>query len=161
MSTAGALGQPHLYGVGDVARIAPFTDTSNYQGLIAAANLKGADRVADYRAVYTDPPVAAVGLTRRQARDQGLGTVSSVCSFADTARALAEGVTSGQVVLLADRVKRVLVGAAIAGPQADKSIGWAALAITAGISLDVLRDTVTPFPTYSEAYLAALATLAL
>jgi dihydrolipoamide dehydrogenase len=65
-------------------------------------------------------------------------------------------VTTGELVLVADGSQRVLVGAAIAGPAADESIGWAALAIKAKLPLALLRDTVAPFPTYSEAYLAAL-----
>jgi dihydrolipoamide dehydrogenase len=155
-----ALGQPHVFGVGDVTGIAAFTHTANYQGKVVADQLRGRHAVADYRAipraVYTDPPVAAVGLTRRQARDQGLTVVSATFSLADTARALAEDVTTGELVLVADGSQRVLVGAAIAGPAADESIGWAALAIKAKLPLALLRDTVAPFPTYSEAYLAAL-----
>ncbi|MGB9484002.1 MAG: pyridine nucleotide-disulfide oxidoreductase, partial [Candidatus Dormiibacterota bacterium] len=69
-------------------------------------------------------------------------------------------VTLGELVLVADRSRRVLIGAAIAGPGADESIGWAALAIKAELPLELLRDTVAPFPTYSEAYLPALESLA-
>jgi dihydrolipoamide dehydrogenase len=79
----------------------------------------------------------------------------------DTARGFAEGVSAGELVLVADASRRVLVGAAIAGPGADESIGWAALAIKARIPLELLRDTVAPFPTYSEAYLEALDSLAI
>lgn len=159
-----ALGQPHLFGVGDVTAVAPFTHTANYQGRIVADQLRGGHAVADYRAipraVYTDPPVAAVGLTRRQARDRGLDAVTATCSLGETARAWAEDVTLGELVLVADRSRRVLIGAAIAGPGADESIGWAALAIKAELPLELLRDTVAPFPTYSEAYLPALESLA-
>jgi pyruvate/2-oxoglutarate dehydrogenase complex dihydrolipoamide dehydrogenase (E3) component len=160
-----ALGQRHLFGVGDVTGVAPFTHTAKYQGKVVAANLRGEDAVADYRAIpraiYTNPPVAAVGLTRDQARDQGLAVVSATCSLGDTARGFAEGVSAGELVLVADASRRVLVGAAIAGPGADESIGWAALAIKARIPLELLRDTVAPFPTYSEAYLEALDSLAI
>ncbi|HUY55555.1 MAG TPA: NAD(P)/FAD-dependent oxidoreductase [Candidatus Nanopelagicaceae bacterium] len=158
-----ALGQPHLFGVGDVTGVAPFTHTANYQGRVVADQLRGGHAVADYRAipraVYTDPPVAAVGLTRRRARDQGLLAVTATCSLGSTARAWAEDVSLGELVLVADSSRRVLVGAAIAGPAADETIGWAALAIKAQIPLELLRDTVAPFPTYSEAYLAALESL--
>jgi dihydrolipoamide dehydrogenase len=158
-----ALGQSHLFGVGDVTGVAPFTHTANYQGKIVAANLQGADAVADYRAIprviYTDPPVAAVGLTRSRAMEANLAISSATFEMAQTARALAEGVTRGEVVLVADTAEQVLIGAAMAGPAADEAIGWAALAIKARLPLDLLRDTVAPFPTYSEAYLAALESL--
>ena len=158
-----ALGQSHLFGVGDVTGVAPFTHTANYQGKIVAANLRGADAIADYRAIprsiYTDPPVAAVGLTRSRAREANLTISSATFEMAQTARALADGVTRGEVVLIADTAEQVLIGAAMAGPAADEAIGWAALAIKARLPLDLLRDTVAPFPTYSEAYLAALESL--
>jgi dihydrolipoamide dehydrogenase len=158
-----ALGQTHLFGVGDVTGVAPFTHTANYQGKIVAANLQGTDAIADYRAIprsiYTDPPVAAVGLTRSRALEANLAISSATFEMAQTARALAEGVTRGEVVLVADTAEQVLIGAAMAGPAADEAIGWAALAIKARLPLDLLRDTVAPFPTYSEAYLAALESL--
>ncbi|MGH7693120.1 MAG: pyridine nucleotide-disulfide oxidoreductase, partial [Candidatus Dormibacteria bacterium] len=106
--------------------------------------------------VYTDPPVAAVGLTRQRAQDQGTSIRSVTLPLRETARALAEGTVRGALVLLADPAQQVLLGAAVAGPGADEGIGWAALAIRAEIRLATLRDTVAPFPTYSEAYQAAL-----
>ncbi|MGH7705344.1 MAG: dihydrolipoyl dehydrogenase family protein [Candidatus Dormibacteria bacterium] len=155
-----ALGQAHLFGVGDVTGVAPFTHTANYQGRVTAANLRGEAAIADYRAipraVYTDPPVAAVGLTRQRAQDQGTSIRSVTLPLRETARALAEGTVRGALVLLADPAQQVLLGAAVAGPGADEGIGWAALAIRAEIRLATLRDTVAPFPTYSEAYQAAL-----
>ena len=159
-----ALEQPHLYAVGDVTGIAPFTHTANYQGRVVADQLRGGDAIADYRAipraVYTDPPVAAVGLTRRQAGEQGLAFTSTTWDMTQTSRALVEAPSSGELVLVADASRQVLVGAAIAGRAADEIISWAALAIKAQLPLELLRDTVAPFPTYSEAYLAAIEELA-
>lgn len=154
------LGEANLFAVGDVTGVAPFTHTASYQGRVVAANLRGEDSVADYRAipraVYLDPPVAAVGLTRSQAQERGLVTASATYPLSETARALAEDVRQGVVVLVADTAEPVLLGAAVAGPGSDEGIAWAALAIKAKLPLDLLRDTVPPFPTYSEAYLAAL-----
>lgn len=158
-----ALGHAHLYGAGDVTGVAPFTHTANYQGRVVASNLRGELATADYRAVprtvYTDPPVAAVGLTREQARAQGLTVLSGSSAMGDTARALADGVTTGALVLVADATHGVLVGAGLAGPGADELIGWAGLAIQARIPVESLRQTVAPFPTYGEAYLTALQAL--
>ncbi|HEY6538189.1 MAG TPA: NAD(P)/FAD-dependent oxidoreductase [Candidatus Dormibacteraeota bacterium] len=159
-----ALGQAHLFGVGDVTGVAPFTHTANYQGRVVAANLRGESVLADYRAIpraiYTDPPLAAVGLTRTRAAASGISVASASFPLAETARALAEDVGRGEVVIVTDAAKGVLVGAAAAGPGADESIGWAALAIRTETPLSVLLDTVAPFPTYAEAYLAALRSLA-
>ncbi|MGH7640298.1 MAG: dihydrolipoyl dehydrogenase family protein [Candidatus Dormibacteria bacterium] len=158
-----ALGERHLFGVGDVTGIAPFTHTANYQGRVVAANLRGDPMVADYRAipraVYTHPPVAAVGLTREGAKEQQLDATSTAFELSGTARAWAEGVNRGSVVLVADRGQGWLVGAAMAGPGADEAIAWAILAIKARAPLSQLRDLVMPFPTYDEAFSAALTQL--
>jgi len=157
------LGQPHLWAIGDVTEVAPFTHTATYQGRVVASNLRGEERLADYRAiprvVYTDPPVAAVGLTRERASSAGFNLASSTISLAETARAAAEGVSAGSLTLVADRDQGILLGAAAAGPAVDEMIGWATLAIKAEVPIATLMDSVAPFPSYSEAYLAALQSL--
>jgi len=63
--------------------------------------------------------------------------------------------------LIADRTQRTLIGAWAIAPQAGEWIHTAALAIRAQISIDTLLDGVAQFPTYTEAYLAALEQLAI
>jgi dihydrolipoamide dehydrogenase len=77
-----------------------------------------------------------------------------------TARAAATGSKSGQLVLVADRRRRTLLGAAAIGPHAEEWIGEAVLAIRAEITIDVLTDVVRAFPTFSESYEPALRELA-
>jgi pyruvate/2-oxoglutarate dehydrogenase complex dihydrolipoamide dehydrogenase (E3) component len=77
-----------------------------------------------------------------------------------TARAAATGWKSGQLVLVADRRRRTLLGAAAIGPHAEEWIGEAILAIRAEITIDVLTDVVRAFPTFSESYEPALRELA-
>jgi pyruvate/2-oxoglutarate dehydrogenase complex dihydrolipoamide dehydrogenase (E3) component len=157
-------GQSHVWAAGDVTGIAPYTHTANYQARVIAANLLGHHLVADYRAipraVYTDPPVAAVGLTAEAAGQQGLDVASAAFDVAQTARAVSEGSTGGCVVLVADRRRQVLVGASAVGPHADAWIGQALVAIRAEVPLATLLDVVQPFPTFSEAYFPALQDLA-
>jgi dihydrolipoamide dehydrogenase len=156
-------GVDHLWAAGDVTGVAPFTHTAGYQGSIVARNLMGEPARADYRAlpraVYTHPPLAAAGLTAAGAREQGLAVETAQLDLSRTARALTEGgdeAETGRLLLVADRERRVLVGATAVGAHADEWLGQAALAIHACVPLEVFAGMVQPFPTFSEAYAPAL-----
>ncbi|WP_417233328.1 dihydrolipoyl dehydrogenase family protein [Arthrobacter sp.] len=152
----------NVWAVGDVNGIMPFTHVAKYQGRIAADAILGTVRTAHYdgipRVVFGVPDIACVGLTEAQARTQGLAVESVEL---DLAAALAKPWTferepAGHLGLLADTDRKVLLGAWAIGPEAGEWIHHAALAIRAGIRLEVLRDQVAQFPTFHEAYLAAL-----
>ncbi len=149
-------GQTHVWAAGDVTGIAPYTHTAAYQARIIAANLLGNAMAADYRAiprcVYTDPTVAAVGLTLARAREQGHTAAIAATDLREIPRAELEGATRGRLELVADLQRGILLGASAIGPHADSWLGEAVLAIQAEIPLRVLASVVSAFPTYSEAY---------
>jgi pyruvate/2-oxoglutarate dehydrogenase complex dihydrolipoamide dehydrogenase (E3) component len=146
-----------LWAIGDVTGIWPLTHVGKYQGRIVAANILGEPREAHYEAVpriaYTDPHAAAVGTTD--------GAFSATVRLADVAktatytRAYAE--SNGFLTLLSDGER--LTGAYALAPEAGEWLQQAALAIRARVPLDVLRDTIQPFPTFSEIYLGGLKAL--
>jgi dihydrolipoamide dehydrogenase len=157
-------GQRHVWAAGDVTGIALYTHAAKYQGRIIATNLLGGKARADYRAIphgiYTEPAVACVGLTEDRAKRQGLDVVTASMDVGQTARAAATGAKTGRLVLVADRKRRTLIGAAAIGALAEEWLGEAVLAIRAGITLDVLTDVVHGFPTFSEVYEPPLQELA-
>ena len=141
----------HVWAVGDVTGVALFTHLGKYQGRIAAANVAGGDLRADYRAIpaaiFTDPQVAFVGDTSEDGAVVSrwdLGKVSRTATFQRPKR-------PGFVKLFAEPERRVLVGAVAVGPEAGEWLGQLTLAIRAEVPVDVLRDTIQPFPTFSEA----------
>jgi pyruvate/2-oxoglutarate dehydrogenase complex dihydrolipoamide dehydrogenase (E3) component len=146
-----------LWAIGDVTGIWPLTHVGKYQGRVVAANILGERREANYDAVprvtYTDPQAAAVGAT--EAAFSATVPVSEVAKTATYTRAYAE--SNGFLCLLSDGER--LTGAYALGPEAGEWLQQATLAIRAGVPLDVLADTIQPFPTFSEIYLAAVKAL--
>ena len=155
-------GTSGLWAVGDVTGVLLFTHVAQYQGRIVAANILGEDRRADYsgvpRVVFSDPEVAATGLTEEEARDQGMNVASINLNLSS---AIARPVTyekepRGNLGLVVDRDERVLVGVWAVAPQAGEWIHQACLAVKAGINIDILLDSIFQFPTFSQGYLEAL-----
>jgi pyruvate/2-oxoglutarate dehydrogenase complex dihydrolipoamide dehydrogenase (E3) component len=146
-----------LWAIGDVTGIRLLTHVGKYQGEVVAANILGEPREANYEAVpdvvYTDPQAASVGA----ATDQFSATtqLSEVSKTATYTRAYDQ--SNGFLTLLSDGHR--LTGAFALGPEAGEWLQQATLAIRARISLEVLRDTIQPFPTFSEIFVGALKSL--
>ena len=146
-----------LWAIGDVTGIWPLTHVGKYQGRIVAANILGEPREAHYDAVprvaFTDPQAAAVGAT--QDRFSATVRLSDIAKTATYTHAYAE--SNGYLTLLSDGER--LTGAHALGPEAGEWLQQTTLAIRARVALDVLTDTIQPFPTFSEIYLTALKAL--
>jgi pyruvate/2-oxoglutarate dehydrogenase complex dihydrolipoamide dehydrogenase (E3) component len=146
-----------LWAIGDVTGIWPLTHMGEYQGDIVAANILGEPREANYEAVprvtYTDPQAAAVGAN--EARFTGTAKLSEVPKMATYTHAYAD--SNGFLTLLSDGER--LTGAYALGPEAGEWMQQATLAVRAHVPLEVLRDTIQPFPSFSEIHAAALKAL--
>ncbi|MGW3136950.1 dihydrolipoyl dehydrogenase family protein [Streptomyces sp. NPDC001139] len=146
-----------LWVVGDATGLWMLTHVGKYQGEVVADNILGHPRDADYtavpRVVYTDPQAAAVGAA--EARFSATVPISEVAKTAAYTRAYADAV--GFLTLLSDG--STVTGAYALGPEAGEWLQQATLAVRARVPLEVLRDTIQPFPTFSEIYVAALTDL--
>jgi pyruvate/2-oxoglutarate dehydrogenase complex dihydrolipoamide dehydrogenase (E3) component len=147
-----------LWAIGDVTGIWPLTYIGKYQGRIAAANILGRSREANYeavpRVVFTDPQAASVG------QGDGAHTVtvplSAVPRTSTYTRAYAE--SPGFMTLVSDGER--LTGAYALGQEAGEWLQQATVAIRARVPLETMDDVIQPFPTFSEIFLDALTELA-
>jgi pyruvate/2-oxoglutarate dehydrogenase complex dihydrolipoamide dehydrogenase (E3) component len=146
-----------LWAIGDVTGVRLLTHVGKYQGEVVASNILGEPRAAHYEAipdvVYTDPQAASVGAT--EARYSATTRLADVAKTATYTHAWSE--SKGFLTLLSDG--EFLTGAYALGPEAGEWMQQATLAIRARVPLDVLRDVIQPFPTFSEIYVAALKAL--
>ncbi len=170
LETVGVTANPHgipvdehlragerLWAIGDVNGIWPLTHVGEYEGDVVAANIAGEARAANYEAVprvtYTDPQAAAVGAI--EAKYSGTAPLSEVPKTATYTHAYAE--SNGFLTLLSDGER--LTGAYAVGPEAGEWLQQATLAIRAHVPVEVLSDTIQPFPSFSGIYDAALMSL--
>jgi pyruvate/2-oxoglutarate dehydrogenase complex dihydrolipoamide dehydrogenase (E3) component len=143
-----------IWAAGDVTGIAMFTHAGKYQARVAAADAAGKPARADHRAVpavtFTDPQVASVGKTTGDGLVEGEHASTARLSTYERPK------RPGFLKVFADRERRVLVGATAVGPEAGEWLGQLTLAIKAEIPVDVLLDTIQPYPTFSEAVFFAV-----
>ena len=146
-----------VWAIGDATGVWPLTYMGKYQGRVAAANILGRDRTANYeavpRVVFTDPHAASVG----EAEGELTATVplAEVPRTSTYTRAYAE--EPGFLTLVSDGKR--LTGAYALGPEAGEWLQQATVAIRGRVPLPVLFDVIQPFPSFSEAFLSTLSEL--
>ena len=146
-----------LWAIGDATGVWPLTYMGKYQGRVAADNILGRERTANYdavpRVVFTDPQAASVG--------EPEGTLTATVPLSEVprtstyTRAYAE--RPGFMTLVSDGER--LTGAYALGPESGEWLQQATVAIRARVPLSVLFDVIQPFPSFSEAFLSTLSDL--
>jgi pyruvate/2-oxoglutarate dehydrogenase complex dihydrolipoamide dehydrogenase (E3) component len=156
--------QPGVFGAGDVTGLGGFTHLAYYHGRVIARRLRGIDARADHTAVprvtFTDPEVASVGLSEAAARANGVDVAVVTTDPGNTARGVIHGFKGGALKLVADRSRRVLIGATLVTPRAGEIVGELVLAIKLGTPLEALADVIHPFPAFNRVLDGALNQLA-
>jgi len=157
-----------LYAIGDVNGRAPLTHMGKYHGRLAGDAILGIDvrAIADHlalpRVTFTDPQVAAVGLTEEQARGRGIDVRAVAYGTGDVPGAYTRGNgIKGTSKLVVDAPRGIIVGATFTGPDVQELLHSATIAIVAEVPLEKLWHAVPSFPTVSEVWLRLLETYGL
>jgi pyruvate/2-oxoglutarate dehydrogenase complex dihydrolipoamide dehydrogenase (E3) component len=154
-----------LWAIGDITGMGAFTHMSMYQSSIAGRDILGEDGpAADYRAVprvtFTDPEVGSVGITERQARDQGINVRVAVTEIPASARGwIHKAGNDGLIKLVEDADKGVLIGATSAGPNGGEVLSMLTTAIHAQVPTETLKSMIYAYPTFHRAVEATLSEL--
>ena len=147
---------PMIYAAGDVCMAEKFTHAADFAArtVIQNALFLGRKKLSALTipwCTYTDPEIAHVGLSERQAAERGVAIDTYLRPFAEVDRAVIDGEDEGFVKVHARRGTDRIVGATIVARHAGDMIGELTLAITAGIGLGRLASVIHPYPTQAEA----------
>lgn len=157
-----------LWAVGDITGHGAFTHVAMYQARIAAADILGRSGVteAQYHALprvtFTDPEIGAVGLTEKQAREQGHDVRTATQPMGVNARGWIHGPgNDGVFKLVADARSGTLVGATAMGPAGGEVLGFLSLAVHARVPIGIMRDMIYAYPTLHRGIESVLGELGL
>jgi dihydrolipoamide dehydrogenase len=145
---------PHIYAIGDVAGEPMLAHKATHEAKVAAEAIAGRDAAFDARAIptvaYTDPEIAWMGLTEKQAAATGQSYETAIFPWAASGRALTLARSEGKTKLLIDPANRRILGAGIVGVNAGELIAETVHALEMGAAATDLGLTIHPHPTLSE-----------
>ncbi len=145
---------PHIFAIGDIVGNPMLAHKATHEGKLAAEVAAGHKREWLARVIpavaYTDPEIAWVGVSEREAKEQGLATESAKFPWAASGRALGMDRGEGFTKLIFDTATRRIVGGGIVGPHAGDLIAEVALAIEMGAEAADIGHTIHPHPTLGE-----------
>lgn len=150
---------PGVYAIGDVVGKTMLAHGASAEGIVAAENATGGNRLMDYRVVpscsYTSPEVASVGLTEQAAQEAGKSVRVGRFPYAASGRAMSMGEVEGMVKIVADAATGEVLGVHIMGAEAGEMIAAGAVAMAMEATVDELAHTIFTHPTLSETLMEA------
>ncbi|MFH1777888.1 MAG: dihydrolipoyl dehydrogenase [Candidatus Omnitrophota bacterium] len=145
----------NIYAIGDVVGNYQLAHVASFEGEVAAANIAGLTRAADYTAVpnciYTHPEIATVGINSEQARNSGIDVLIGKFPLQASGRAQAMDEDDGFVKIVVDKNSEVILGAQIIAPEASELIAELTPFIQHKMKLNQLTEVIHAHPTLSEA----------
>ncbi|MER2514308.1 MAG: dihydrolipoyl dehydrogenase [Nitrosomonas ureae] len=150
---------PHILAIGDIAGEPMLAHKATYEGKLAAEIIAGHKVIFDARTIpsvaYTDPEIAWMGLTEKEAIQQGIDYEKASFPWAASGRAISIAREEGLTQLLLDKNTRRILGAGITGVNAGELIAETVLALEMGADMQDIGLTIHPHPTLSETVLFA------
>lgn len=144
----------NIYAIGDIVAGPPLAHKASYEGKIAAEAISGEKSEVDYIGIpavaFTEPELASVGLTEKEAKDAGYDVKVGKFPFAANGRALSLNSTDGFLKLITRKEDGLVIGGQIAGPNASDMISEIGLAIEAGMTAEDIALTIHAHPTLGE-----------
>lgn len=144
----------NVYAIGDITSGPQLAHKASYEGKIAAEAISGEKSEIDYIGIpavaFTDPELATVGLSEKEAKDKGYNVKVGKFPFGANGRALSLGSTDGFLKLITREEDGLVLGGQIAGPNASDMISEIALAVEAGMTAEDIALTIHPHPTLGE-----------
>lgn len=149
----------HIFAIGDIVGEPMLAHKATYEGKLAAEVIAGHKAIFDARTIpsvaYTDPEIAWMGLTEKEAIKQGIDFEKTSFSWAASGRAISMAREEGMTQLLLDKNTRRILGAGIVGISAGELIAETVLALEMGADMEDISLTIHPHPTLSETVLFA------
>jgi dihydrolipoamide dehydrogenase len=153
---------PNIYAAGDCTGKLMLAHFASYQGIIAAGNAakpgnaRKADNSVIPACIFTSPEIAVIGLNEEQARQNGSAVKINKIDFLASGMARIQAQTEGFIKIISDQKTGKILGAHIIGPKATELISVFSLAMSSGLGVKALKETVFAHPTLSEAIVEAL-----
>lgn len=148
---------PHVFAAGDITGHLMLVPQAVQDGLVAGTNAVSDTRIRRAGSInpigsFTDPEYAQVGLTEADTKETHRDTLVAVGRYDETTRPIIDGRTRGFCKLIVDRRTQTILGCHVVGEQAVEVAQMAAIAMTAGITVETLAAIPLSFPTYANVF---------
>ncbi|WP_440055174.1 dihydrolipoyl dehydrogenase [Pseudoalteromonas sp. T1lg65] len=144
----------HIFAIGDIVGQPMLAHKAVHEGHVAAEVISGKKHYFDPKCIpsiaYTDPEIAWVGVTEKEAKEQGLSIETAVFPWAASGRAIASARTEGSTKLIFDKESGRVIGGAMVGINAGEMLGEIGLAVEMGADGEDLALTIHAHPTLNE-----------
>ncbi|MCC4832952.1 dihydrolipoyl dehydrogenase [Shewanella sp. 10N.7] len=145
---------PNIFAIGDIVGQPMLAHKGVHEGHVAAEVISGLKHFFDPKVIpsiaYTDPEVAWVGLTEKEAKEQGVAYETASFPWAASGRAIASDASDGMTKLIFDKETHRVIGGAVVGVNGGELLGEIGLAIEMGCDAEDLALTIHAHPTLHE-----------